>query len=164
MPISRTASRIGSWCGRSFLRSSREEHLQLLAADLRQHALILAEDRVGERALRRLQLEDLLLDRVPRDEPRRDHAPRLADAVRAVDRLRLDRRIPPRIEQEDVVGRGEVEAMAARLEADQEQRARSGRSGSDRRVLAGRASRRRGTRTGRRVGVEALRGRARGRS
>ena len=49
------------------------------------------------------------------------HPPRLADAVRAVDRLRLDRRIPPGIEQEHVVRRGQVQPEPARLEADQEQ-------------------------------------------
>ena len=83
-----------------------EEHLQLLPPDLREHALILPEDRVGERALRRLQLEDLLLDRVARDEPRRDHvaasgrcgardrspAPRPPDSTTD----RADTRSPPR--------------------------------------------------------------------
>ena len=67
-----------------------------------------------------LQLGDLLLDRVPRDQAVGEDVPRLADAVRAVDRLRFDGRIPPRIEQEDVVGGGEVQAEAAGLQADQE--------------------------------------------
>ena len=38
----------------------------------------------------------------------------------AVDRLRLDGRVPPGVEQEDVVGGGQVEAEAAGLEADEE--------------------------------------------
>ena len=46
---------------------------------------------------------------------------RAADAVRAVHGLGLDGWIPPGIEDVDVVGRGEVEPLAARLEADQEQ-------------------------------------------
>ena len=56
-----------------------------------------------------------------RDQPVGEHLARLADAVRAVDRLRLDGRVPPRVEQEHVVGRGQVQAEAAGLEADQEQ-------------------------------------------
>ena len=40
----------------------------------------------------------------------------------AIDGLRLDCRIPPGIEDEDVVGRRQVEAQAAGLEADQEER------------------------------------------
>ena len=47
----------------------------------------------------------------------------LADAVRAVDGLGLDGRVPPGVEQEDVVGGGQVQAEAAGLEADQEDRA-----------------------------------------
>ena len=100
--------------------------------------------------LRLLQLEHLLLDRVARDQPVGEHAARLADAVRAVDRLRLDRRVPPRVEQEDVVGRGQVQAQAAGLEADQEQPAvRVVLEPLDAR-LRGRASCRRGTRRRRR--------------
>ena len=46
---------------------------------------------------------------------------RLADPVRAIDRLRLHGRIPPRIEKEDILGRRQVQAQASGLEADQEQ-------------------------------------------
>ena len=67
-----------------------------------------------------LQLEDLLLHRIARDETRREHPARLANSMRAVDRLRFDRRIPPRIQQEHVVCRRQVETEAARLEADEE--------------------------------------------
>ena len=47
----------------------------------------------------------------------------LADPVRAVDGLGLDGRVPPGVEQVDVFGRGQVQAQAAGLEADQEDRA-----------------------------------------
>ena len=47
----------------------------------------------------------------------------LADAVGAVDGLRLDGGVPPGVEQVDVVGGGQVQAEAAGLEADQEERA-----------------------------------------
>ena len=46
---------------------------------------------------------------------------RLADPVGAVDGLRFDGRIPPRVQQEDVAGRRQVEAEAAGLETDEEQ-------------------------------------------
>jgi len=38
--------------------------------------------------------------------------------VRAVDGLGLDRRVPPGIENEDIIGGGQVQPQAARLEAD----------------------------------------------
>jgi hypothetical protein len=44
----------------------------------------------------------------------------LADPVRAIGRLVLDRGVPPRIEVDDVVGGGQVDAGAARLERQQE--------------------------------------------
>jgi hypothetical protein len=40
--------------------------------------------------------------RVPGDDAVREHAARLTDSVGAIDRLRFNCRIPPRIEQEDV--------------------------------------------------------------
>src|SRR5262249_43196289 len=58
------------------------------------------------------------------DQAVAEDVPRLADAVRAIDRLRLDRRVPPRIEQEHRIGGGEIQPDAARLQADQEQRTR----------------------------------------
>src|SRR5919109_5193719 len=66
--------------------------------------------------------DDLLLDRVAGDHPVDHHRARLADAVGAVDRLRLDRGVPPRVEQEAVVGLAQVQAEAAGLEADQKPR------------------------------------------
>src|SRR3954468_6202016 len=78
--------------------SSGKEQLEFLAADLGERALVLAEDRVGEIALRPLELENLFLDRALRHESRGDHSALLADAVRAVDRLRLDGGIPPGVE------------------------------------------------------------------
>ena len=77
----------------------------------RQHA---AEGRVL------LQRQHLLFHRVFGDQPVGEHLARLADAMRAVHRLRLHRRVPPRVEQEHVLRGGEVEARAAGLEAHQE--------------------------------------------
>ena len=74
-----------------------------------------------------LQLGDLLLDGVPRDQPIGEHVARLADPVRAIDRLRLDRGVPPRIEQEHVVRRRQVEPEPAGLRLIRNSR----QSGSD---------------------------------
>jgi hypothetical protein len=65
-----------------------------------------------------LQREDALLDGVLRDEAVDDHRLVLADAVGAVGGLIFDGGVPPRVEQEDVVGGGEVEAGAAGLERE----------------------------------------------
>ena len=110
---SRTALLGGGVHDSSNSRSSRPRlRIRLLSA------LMMASARSR---LRLLQLEDLLLDRVPGDQAVGEHRLRLADAVGAVDRLRLDRRVPPGVEQEDVLGRRQVQAEAAGLEADQEQ-------------------------------------------
>ena len=105
----------------------------------------------------RCSSSDLLLDRVAGDQAVGEDVLRLADPVRAVDRLRLDGRVPPGVEQEDVLGRGQVQAEAAGLQADQEEPAvRVVLEPLDPR-LRGRASGRRGTRRGcprRRAGAQ----------
>ena len=68
----------------------------------------------GEPALGLDQLVDPLLDGARADHPVHLHHPRLADPVRAVGCLILDRRVPPAVEVEDVAGVGQVEAQAAR--------------------------------------------------
>src|SRR5690625_885859 len=50
------------------------------------------------------------------------HRPGLADPVRPVNGLRLDGRIPPGVEHENVVGFGEREARTAGFQADEEHR------------------------------------------
>src|SRR3954465_96003 len=101
----------GRYAAASSRRVSAEEHLQLFTADLRQHSLILPQYCVGQRAFRRLQLENLLLYRAARDESRCDDVARLADAMRAIDRLCFNGRIPPGIEQVHVVRGGEIQTM-----------------------------------------------------
>ena len=88
---------------------------------LRTSAAVGGDDRVGQLALSALQIENPFLHRVARDQPVCEDAPVLADAVRAVHGLRLGRRIPPRVEDEHVVGRGQIQPDASRLEADEEQ-------------------------------------------
>src|SRR5690606_25406831 len=57
-----------------------------------------------------LELEDLLFDRASRDQAIHADDLLLADAVRAVRRLIFDGRVPPRVEVNHGVGRGQVEA------------------------------------------------------
>ena len=67
-----------------------------------------------------LECHDFFFDGSLRDEPVDDDGPGLTDSVGAVDGLRLDGRVPPRVEQDDVVGLDEVEPDTARLERDEE--------------------------------------------
>ena len=62
------------------------------------------DDRLGELAFARLQLEDFFFDGVAGDEAVGDDRLLAADAVGAVDGLRFDGGVPPGVEQEDVVG------------------------------------------------------------
>ena len=68
-----------------------------------------------------LELQDFFLDGAFGDQAVGEDVAGLADAVGAVDGLGFDGGVPPGVEQEDVVGAGEVEAEAAGLEADQEE-------------------------------------------
>src|SRR5438105_6791401 len=106
---------------RSRLGSSSEQQLQLRSSDLRQRALILAENCVCQVALRALQLENLFLDRVACHQAAGDHVPLLSDAVSAVDGLGLDGRIPPRVEEKHVLGGRQIEPMTASPQADEEE-------------------------------------------
>ena len=80
-----------------------------------------AVEHLGEqRRLAGLELHHLLLDGAGRHQPVDHHRPALPDPVRAVDGLRLDGGVPPRVEHEDVVGLGQGQPDSAGLEADQE--------------------------------------------
>ena len=67
-----------------------------------------------------LQIGDFLFDRAATDESIREDLLCLPDAVCPVDSLRLDGRIPPGVEQENILGSSQVKAEAARLQTDQE--------------------------------------------
>ena len=67
-----------------------------------------------------MQLHDLFLDGAAGHQPVDGHRSRLADAVGTIGGLVFGRRIPPRVHVDHVVGGGEVQARAARLERDQE--------------------------------------------
>ena len=93
-----------------------------------------------------LQRHHLLLDRAGGDHPVDHHRAGLADPVRAVHRLRFRRGVPPRVEQEHVVGLGEGQPEPAGLQADQEHRGFSGAEALDHLAPAA-AWTRRGTRS-----------------
>jgi hypothetical protein len=67
-----------------------------------------------------LQLQNLFLHRIARDQPICKNRPDLPDAVRPVDRLGFDRGVPPRIQEENVLGRSQIEDQSPGLQADQE--------------------------------------------
>ena len=60
-----------------------------------------------------MQIQDALLDGISCDQAVDDDRPFLADSVGAVGGLGFDGRVPPGIQQEDVVGGSEVEPCAA---------------------------------------------------
>ena len=128
-----TSSKIGSptgeltrqcrWIFRLLLRVGRreghEQTIEIVFRDGRPLPL-LSEDRVGEVALLCWSAEHALLDAARGDQAVDEHRARLADAVRAIGRLRLRGRVPPGIVVDDGVGAREVQAGAAGLEADEE--------------------------------------------
>src|SRR5947209_9037358 len=100
-------------------RGRAEEVVDVLGRERRRRLAGLAvERRRGERPFPRLQLEDALLDGAGGDQLVDEDRLVLADAVGAVGRLVLNRRVPPRVVVDHRVGGGEVEAAPARLEAD----------------------------------------------
>ena len=97
-----------------------EEVLDIVRRDGARQRTALVDDALEQVSLALLERDDLLLDRPRRDEPIDRDRLALADAVGPVDRLRLGRRVPPGVEDEDVVGLGQRQPEAARLEADEE--------------------------------------------
>jgi hypothetical protein len=75
--------------------------------------------------------EDALFDGVGGDEAVDGDGAVLADAVCAVGGLLFDGGVPPGVEEDDVVGGGEVEAEAAGLEGDEEEVALAALEGVD---------------------------------
>ena len=96
-----------------------QQHLQIVKRERLRGVLIL-EQGIGKVAFGLVQTEDLLLDGVGSDEVIDRDVAMLTDTVGAVGGLLFDGRVPPRVEMDDVVGSGEVEAYASRLEGDKE--------------------------------------------
>jgi len=77
-------------------RSALQKFLDFSSSGTRR--IVLAQHALDQSALARLKMEDFFLDRVASDQLVTRDNPRLPDAVGAVRRLRLDGRVPPRIE------------------------------------------------------------------
>jgi len=77
--------------------------LQVVRREIPQDAVVGRDDCLGQAALVILQLQDFFLDGIAGDETVGEDVPILPDAVRAIDGLCFDRRIPPGIEDENVV-------------------------------------------------------------
>ena len=93
----------------------------MLPAEAGDDAVVGRNNRAGDFALGFLQLEDFLLDGVARNEAVREHMARLSDAVAAINRLGFHRGIPPRVQKEHVLGRGQIQSEPARFQTDEEQ-------------------------------------------
>ena len=100
-------------------RDSGEQQFDLFAAQACDQAGGATEDGVGQRALGLLQLQHLFFDGVAGNQSVSEDAALLVDAMGAIDGLSFGGRIPPGVENEDVVGSGQIEAHAAGLQADQ---------------------------------------------
>src|SRR4051812_38529068 len=98
-----------------------QQEFEVFALKRSDHAIVGRDDGVGQIAFALLKLQHFFFDRIARDESIREHSPRLSDAVRAVDRLRFDGGVPPRIEKENVIRRRQIQADAAGFQADEEQ-------------------------------------------
>src|SRR5438552_15477730 len=75
-----------------------------------------------ELALRLEQLIDSLLERPHANETVHEHRLVLTDAMHAVGRLLLDRRVPPAVEMDHVVRRRQVQPATPSLDRDDEDR------------------------------------------
>ena len=100
---------------------SRKQRLDILAAQGLEDAAFAADHLGGEGAFLLLETQDFLFDAVAGDQLVDEDGPCLADAMGAVGGLRLDGGVPPRINVDHVVGGGQVQADAARLQADQKE-------------------------------------------
>ena len=78
------------------------------------------KERIGQIAFGFVEAQDFLLDGVARNQVIDGHVLVLPDAVGAVGGLLLDGGIPPRVQVDDVVGVGQVEAQSAGFQADEE--------------------------------------------
>src|SRR5690606_2285638 len=94
-------------------RGSASEEFEEVAAGQGRRLSRLAERRLRERALALLELQDPLLHRPLRNQSVDEDRLVLADAVRPVGGLILRGGVPPGVEEEDVIGCGQVEPGAA---------------------------------------------------
>src|SRR5258708_7731096 len=115
--------RRGFFCQAIAGTASAQKQLQVFGGQVPQETVVSRNDRFGQATFVILQLQDLLLDRVAGNQPVGEHVAILSDAVGTIDRLRFDGRIPPRVEDEHIVGGGQVQPQSTGLQTDEKQRA-----------------------------------------
>src|SRR5262245_55540887 len=98
-----------------------EQILEVALREVARKAIFAQHVRDGLR-LALLQVPDFFLHGAGSDEPIGIHGRGLADAMRAVDGLGLDGRVPPRIVKHHVTGRGEVQSRSRGAQAEQKDR------------------------------------------
>src|SRR5262245_2197298 len=101
------------------MRVSGQQQLEILAAKISNQPFVGSDDRVSERPLGGLKLQHFLFHCVTGDQAKCEYRARLTNPMRAIDRLRLDRRIPPGIEEKHVLRGRQVETESPGLQADQ---------------------------------------------
>ena len=101
----------------------RQQKLDIFPSQVTYETVFRTDDRVSKVSLGLLQLQYFLFDRVAGNQAIGKNLALLTDAMRAVYSLSLDSGVPPRVENEDIVGCGEVQTHAPSLQADKEQRA-----------------------------------------
>src|SRR5207244_2766331 len=99
---------------------SGKQQVQVFTTQAAKQAVVGVDDGVGQGALALLQFQHFLFHGVARDQAIGKDVARLADAMSAVDRLRFDRRVPPGIEEKNVLSGSEIESQAAGLETNEE--------------------------------------------
>ena len=78
-------------------------------------------DGIGKAAFFHLEFGDFFLDSATTDQAIGEDLFGLTDAVGTVDGLRLDGGVPPRVQQEDIVCRSQIQTEAAGFQANQKQ-------------------------------------------
>src|SRR5882757_649201 len=100
-----------TWPTRASTDRSGQQREQVVAGETARGTAV-AQGGLEQRALLLLERQDAFLDGAQRDQAIDEHRAFLADAVGAIGGLRLDGGVPPGVDQEDVVGGGQVEAAA----------------------------------------------------
>ncbi|TYZ61028.1 hypothetical protein PybrP1_009608 [[Pythium] brassicae (nom. inval.)] len=96
-------------CGCAAYTLLGEEEAQVFGCEASHGAHARTDCALKDQPLLLLELEDPLLDRARDDEPRGLDGLELSKPVRAVNRLALGRRVPPRVHQEDAVDTHKVQ-------------------------------------------------------
>src|SRR3990167_4980453 len=100
-------------------QGSDSEFSRFFPGEFVEDVFAFAHDGVKEIPFLLLQGDDFLFDGAFGDELVHVDRTRLPDAMRAVYGLVLDARVPPRVEDNDCIGGGEIEPGSAGLETDE---------------------------------------------